>query len=535
MPVSNTTSPKIPNFKIIEECGRGGSSTVWLAVDSDGIRRAIRIMDNSDEENKGRIEMESQAISLYRNIASMHPNLLNILYYGRTGKHLYYVTELADNMANFECKYQPDTLANRIRTQHFTKSEMLDCIDSILNGIEYLHKHHLAHHDLKPENILFIHNELKIADPGLASITTDEAVSHDSGTEGFIPPWKATDKEADIYAIGKIIYCLYTGQSALQFPEIPEGVCIKKIADLNRIALKCCEKDPDARYKSISEIRTDIGKIRTRHTWKEHLLRIRNNAALILGILLFISLVAHAYPFLRPFLYHIPEKEGYRIFLQLQENLSESSLAQTFRIAEKLRQHCPGLASSPGFRRFYTQLEDNMEWLNCYQAEENTVLTMPILLNLAIYPTPEEREAIVQRYILMNPEAAKQPAVLIHYYHFANQNGEKEKASKILDALKEISIKPLNRMAVALAYLDLSNELAWGKNYQEALYFAERAQKLAPQLFASYLMLFQAHYFLREYDKALSDLRKLYKLQPDSVFIESCYSLLIKKGLDVSL
>ena len=29
----------------MEQCGQGGSSTVWLGVDYDGIRRAIRIID----------------------------------------------------------------------------------------------------------------------------------------------------------------------------------------------------------------------------------------------------------------------------------------------------------------------------------------------------------------------------------------------------------------------------------------------------------------------------------------------------------
>ena len=62
----NSIKPKIPNFTIVEQCGRGGSSTVWLAIDSDG----IRIMDSVDPENKERIEAEGNAISMYRNVAN---------------------------------------------------------------------------------------------------------------------------------------------------------------------------------------------------------------------------------------------------------------------------------------------------------------------------------------------------------------------------------------------------------------------------------------------------------------------------------
>lgn len=528
----NSIKPKIPNFTIVEQCGRGGSSTVWLAIDSDGIRRAIRIMDSVDPENKERIEAEGNAISMYRNVANQHPNLLDILYFGRTSKYLYYVTELADNIASFECKYRPDTLSNRIRTRRYSKSEALDYIEAILNGVEYLHKRHLAHHDLKPENILFIRNELKIADPGLSSSIVE--ASH-AGTDGFYPPWQATGEEADIYAIGKIIYCLYTRLNADQFPEIPEGLNIDKIADLNDIALRCCDGDDEFRYKNIAEIRADVLKIRRLPPWKEYLIQSKGYAAPVFGIFLLISLFFNFRPYLNSLFSYIPEKEGRRIYLHLQENFSHANMFETFEALKKLNRHCPGLAKSEDFRNFYTQLKDNIEWLNCYRTSENTVLTLPIVLNLALYPTAGERETVVQRYILMNPATTKMPSMMGHYYRFTKKTGDQEKAKKVLNSIKNIRIGNHNRLTVALAFLQLSNDLVLEANYKDALYFAERAQQLAPQLFAVYIMTFQSHYFLDDYDKALVALRKLYKLQPDSICIERFYSLLIQKGLDFSL
>ncbi len=75
----SAVKPKIPNFTIVELCGRGGSSEVWLGIDDDGIKRAIRIMDKVDDETAHRIEAESKAIALYRNVANQHANLLEIL------------------------------------------------------------------------------------------------------------------------------------------------------------------------------------------------------------------------------------------------------------------------------------------------------------------------------------------------------------------------------------------------------------------------------------------------------------------------
>ena len=180
-------------------------------------------------------------------------------------------------------------------------------------------------------------------------------------------------------------------------------------------------------------------------------------------------------------------------------------------------------------------MKDNIEWLNCYRTSENTVLTLPIVLNLALYPTAGERETVVQRYILMNPATTKMPSMMGHYYRFTKKTGDQEKAKKVLNSIKNIRIGNHNRLTVALAFLQLSNDLVLEENYKDALYFAERAQQLAPQLFAVYIMTFQSHYFLGDYDKALVALRKLYKLQPDSICIERFYSLLIQKGLDFSL
>ena len=253
--------PKIPNFRLLKECGHGASSHVWLAVDDDGIFRAVRIMDHADPANRERIKVECHAIARYRNAADHHPNLLDILYIGRTAKYLYYISEPADNAAESVSEYRPDTLADRLKRRAFSAEETREYVEAILNGVEHLHKNGLAHRDLKPENILFIRSELKIADPGLIEAIEKTSCS---GSDGFRPDRNASGEEADIYAIGKIIYCLYTRQSADCFPEIPENIELDAIAPWNEIALKCCGDGADS-YRSIAEIRADVRKIRKRN------------------------------------------------------------------------------------------------------------------------------------------------------------------------------------------------------------------------------------------------------------------------------
>ena len=260
--------PKIPNFTLVEECGRGSVGSVWLAVDADGILRAVRIMDLADPANSSRIEAESRAVALYRNAADHHPNLLDILYVGRTVRYLYYVTEPADNAASSACAYRADTLADRLERRPYSAAETREYVEALLNGVEHLHKNRLAHRDLKPENILFIRNELKIADPGLSCSISRIS---DSGTEEFRPRGKAGGEQADFYAIGKIIYCLYTRGNVACFPEIPAGIDIRSIAAWNEIALKCC--GDGTAYRSIAEIREDVRKIGGPARWRDILPR----------------------------------------------------------------------------------------------------------------------------------------------------------------------------------------------------------------------------------------------------------------------
>lgn len=362
--------PQIPDFNIVEQCGQGGSSTVWLAIDYDGIRRAIRILDRITPRTHGRVEAEAKAISLYRNVANRHENLLDILYIGKTEEYLYYVTELADDAGDIQSKYQPDTLAWRIQNKNYSKSEMLDYIESILDGVEQLHSNRLAHHDLKPENILFLHHRLKIGDPGLSAPIPEPA---HGGTNGFLPPWPEPNGiESDIYAIGKIIYCLYSRMDATEFPEIPIDLKIKAVADLNRIALKCCEESPEFRYRCVAEIRKDICALRKLPAWKKVLHSVYAYLPPVLGSLLILMLILHFTPALKKHLQRVPLENGKEQLRNLKHSISNWNLIETFQELERLKENSLGLARDPEFSEFYSQLADHVEWLQVYRSSGGT-------------------------------------------------------------------------------------------------------------------------------------------------------------------
>lgn len=127
-----------------------------------------------------------------------------------------------------------------------TATERAEVLDGILNGLEYLHNLGIIHNDLKADNILVNkHGSARIIDFGL-SISDDSAYKgYIGGTQGYSAPEVMQGKSpngpcSDIYAVGKLISIIYNGKR------------------YRSITKRCCQQNPTARYKTISEIRKAI-------------------------------------------------------------------------------------------------------------------------------------------------------------------------------------------------------------------------------------------------------------------------------------
>lgn len=274
----------IPDFSLTELCGKGGSSEVWVGIDPCGIRRAIRIFPKDKGENL--LMQERYAIRTYRHIASHHPHLLDFLYVGETEKCLYCITELADSAGKDQ--YKPNTLTWRIKYAHEPVEILRKHLSDILDAIEYLHNAGLAHNDLKPENILFVNDVLKVADPGLIAELSSQCFA---GTPEYLPEWHHCGREADIYAFGKILYCMFSGNEPEKFPELTLNRRLSQWFDLNAIMLKCCEKDVRLRYFSVSEIRRDLRKTERKHFFKRLFQKKSTIGILLLAVLCLASIL----------------------------------------------------------------------------------------------------------------------------------------------------------------------------------------------------------------------------------------------------
>ncbi len=299
------TPPHVPDHELIRRIGQGAYGEVWLARNALGTWRAVKIVYRDNFKDARPYEREFAGIRRFEPLSRSNEGFVDILQVGRdeAGGWFYYVMELADGeeMQNVKCKMQNEAAANptasdrqpailnfefylsnyRPRTLSFDlhrrgRLPLEDCLQlglTLALALGHLHRHGLIHRDVKPSNIIFVGGVPKLADIGL--VTEVAGANTFVGTEGFVPPEGPTSPQADLYALGKVLYEAAMGKDRHEFPEpfTQIGTDRESIAlmELNAVLLRACAPDPKQRYASAEEMHADLallhsgGSVKRRH------------------------------------------------------------------------------------------------------------------------------------------------------------------------------------------------------------------------------------------------------------------------------
>ncbi|MEJ0091443.1 MAG: serine/threonine-protein kinase [Limisphaerales bacterium] len=290
--------PEIPDHHLLRRIARGGYGEVWIARNLMGTYRAVKVVYRDSFQDERPFRREYEGIRQFEPISREHPGLVDVLQVGSNEptQHFYCVMELADNLheikhgeqsANEDSTptealrrvapaidpqhYVPKTLRNLLRIADGTDPalEQRRCLPvdqclrlgaELTSTLEYLHSHQLVHRDIKPSNIIFVNGSPKLADIGLVTAAREDCTF--VGTEGFVAPEGPGRAQADIYALGKVLYEMTTGFSAREFPKLPDGWKDsperEQLNELNQVILRACEGNPRLRYVSATEMRVDL-------------------------------------------------------------------------------------------------------------------------------------------------------------------------------------------------------------------------------------------------------------------------------------
>jgi serine/threonine protein kinase/Flp pilus assembly protein TadD len=273
----------VSHYRVVEKLGSGGMGVVYRAEDTVLDRSvALKFLPEEATRDKGSLD---RFLREARSAAALnHPHICTIHEIAEHEGEPFIVMELLEGQ----------TLRHRIEGKPLRTDALLDLAIQITEALEAAHKKGIIHRDIKPANIFVILNgNAKVLDFGLAkpaSAWTDPAVSQTArdltmpgstvGTAAYMSPEQARgeplDSRSDLFSFGAMLYEMATG--AVAFEGNTSAVVLSEIlnrsprpasqvnpevpADLERIINKALEKDPDLRYQTATEIKTDLKRLK---------------------------------------------------------------------------------------------------------------------------------------------------------------------------------------------------------------------------------------------------------------------------------
>jgi CHASE2 domain-containing sensor protein len=264
--------PETPGYALLSPpFGQGAYGKVWLARNAIGQWQALKVVYLANfGEDADPYEREFNGIKKYKPISDKHPGLLRVDFVSQKKPegYFFYVMELGDPLeAGWERKpstYKPRDLVSERRGARGQKLPVRECVRiglALTDALDFLHRQGLTHRDIKPQNVIFVNGRPKLADMGLiAEIRPPEQKRTYVGTPGYMPPPPELPgtPQADIYALGMMLYVLSTGRNPTFFPELSttlaDSTGLPEFFCLNAVILKACHPECAQRYASAAEM-----------------------------------------------------------------------------------------------------------------------------------------------------------------------------------------------------------------------------------------------------------------------------------------
>ncbi len=288
-------------YKILKIIGKGGMKTVFKTKERITCRNvAMAVLTEADKKRKDVARFIHEA-KITANLE--HPNIVPVHEIGiNSFGEPYFTMKLAggedlcsivDKLADGKPEYK----------SKFTLCVKLDIFRKICDAVAFAHAKGVLHLDLKPENIqVGDFGEVLVIDWGLAKIKADQHQDSSDGTEfskmdmknltdktldglakgtpGYMAPEQAAgknmqkDERTDIYALGGILYSLFTFRKPIEGEDLNdvlvrtirgELVAPRKLMPalnipkaIEAVVMKAMERCPEDRYQTVSELRQDL-------------------------------------------------------------------------------------------------------------------------------------------------------------------------------------------------------------------------------------------------------------------------------------
>jgi serine/threonine protein kinase len=295
-------------YDLLEKIGEGGMGEVWLARQSEPVKRNVALklikFGANTKQVLDRFGAERQALALMD-----HPNIAKVLDGGVTDDgRPFFVMELVKGVP----------ITEYCDARRLTPAQRLELFVPVCQAIQHAHQKGIIHRDIKPSNVLIARYDErpvpKVIDFGIAKAigqplnenTIHTAFGGIIGTPMYMSPEQATlnnldiDTRSDVYSLGVLLYELLTGNPPFAQKELEKkgvlevlrvvreeeptkpstkvstdealptlsanrGTEPRKLtallrSELDWVVLKALEKDRSRRYQTAGSLAADISR-----------------------------------------------------------------------------------------------------------------------------------------------------------------------------------------------------------------------------------------------------------------------------------
>jgi tRNA A-37 threonylcarbamoyl transferase component Bud32 len=243
-------------YRIVGRLGKGGMGEVYRADDLKlGQPVALKFLPESVDRDPARLSQLHTEVRMARQVS--HPNVCRVYDIDEVDGHTFLSMEYVDG----------EDLASILRRfGRFPEERGLEIARQICAGLASAHERGVVHRDFKPANVMLDGaGRVRITDFGLAGVT-GEALR--AGTPAYMAPEQLAGGEvtaqSDIYALGLVLYEIFTGQRALDAKNlaelirrraeaeiVPPSALVRDLSpEIDRAVMRCLAPDPSGRPAS---------------------------------------------------------------------------------------------------------------------------------------------------------------------------------------------------------------------------------------------------------------------------------------------